>query len=90
MQNQERDETVKQLAALALESDVKEPIDWSKMEITKEQAFLMMANNVVDQLETVNEEHRSTVAMATITKLLVENFVLNFKLHGENNESKQS
>jgi hypothetical protein len=30
------------------------------------------------------EEYRETVMMATMTKLLVENFVLNIRLHEQN------
>jgi hypothetical protein len=43
----------------------------------------MMASNVLEQFLEVPEEQRLTVAMATVTKLLVENFVLNVKLRIE-------
>jgi hypothetical protein len=39
-----------------------------------------MATNVVEQFDNIKEEDMLPVAMATITKLLVENFVLNYQL----------
>ena len=49
----------------------------------KEQAYLMMASQVLEQMESCPEDQRAVVAMATMTKLLVENFVLNLRLEGK-------
>ena len=67
--------TIKQLAELAMEAELSSPIDWSVLDLTKEQAFLMMAKQVLEQINAVPENDRAVVAMATMTKLLVENFV---------------
>jgi hypothetical protein len=75
--------TVKQLADLARESDVQDPIDWGQLKITEDHAYEMMASNVLEQFTGVPEDQRLTVAMATVTKLLVENFVLNVKLRSK-------
>jgi hypothetical protein len=83
MSNVERELSISQLAELAMESQMAVDIDWSKLNLTKNEAFSMMAGNVIDQLEAVPDEQRPIVAMATITKLLVENFVLNTKLQGK-------
>lgn len=72
--------TVKQLAELARESDNHDPIDWGQLKITEDYAYELMASNVLEQFSSVPEEQRLTVAMATVTKLLVENFALNVKL----------
>lgn len=77
-------EAVGQLAELAKEVEIKDPIDWGMLNITEQQAYEMMASNVLDQMYSVPDGHRETVALATITKLLVENFVLNLQLHGKN------
>jgi len=46
----------------------------------------MMASNVLEQFTALpNDEEAAVVALATITKLLVENFVLNLQLKGANN-----
>jgi hypothetical protein len=75
--------TVKQLVELAQESDNYDPIDWGQLKITEDHAYEMMASNVLEQFTGVPEDQRLTVAMATVTKLLVENFVLNVKLRSK-------
>ncbi len=72
--------TVKQLADLARETDEQDPIDWGQLKVTEDQAYEMMASNVLEQFTGIPEDQRLTVAMATVTKLLVENFVLNVKI----------
>jgi hypothetical protein len=85
----EYNQTVKQLAQLAMESDTTDPLDWGLLNIKEEDAFLMMASNVLQQIESIPEEQRAVVAMATMTKLLVENFVLNLRLKGAENVKRQ-
>ena len=72
----ETNNTVKQLAELAMEAELLEGLDWSNMAISKQQAFEKMAAEVLSQLESVSENERAVVAMATMTKLLVENLIL--------------
>jgi hypothetical protein len=72
--------SVKQLAELAKEASVIDPISWDHLKITEEYAYELMASNVIEQLTNIPEDQRLVVAMATVTKLLVENFVLNIKL----------
>ena len=72
--------TVKQLAQLARDGAELDPIDWSGFSVNETTAYEMMASNVLEQFANIPEQERNTVAMATITKLLVENFVLNVKL----------
>ena len=78
--SKEQQENIMQLAQLAMDSEMSIDIDWANLNIDKEQAFMSMASNVIDQIESLDEEQRSVVALATITKLLVENFVLNLLL----------
>jgi hypothetical protein len=74
---------VKQLAELAKELNEEDPIDWGKLQITEEYAYEMMASNVMEQFYNIPKDHHMAVALATITKLLVENFVLNVKLRSK-------
>lgn len=85
MENLETRQTVEQLAELAMESEMVDPIDWGMLSISEREAFVMMASNVIEQLEAVPEEQRAVVSMATMTKLLVENFVLQLRLKGAEN-----
>ena len=75
--------TIQQLAALAQVGEMKDLIEWGELAVTEENAFLMMAAQVLDQMEGCPEDQRAVVAMATMTKLLVENFVLNLRLEGK-------
>lgn len=90
MNEEERINTIHQIAALAKEAEMIEPIDWSQLNITEDEAYLMMASNVIEQLESVPEEQRGIVSMSTMTKMLVENFVLNIKLKSLRNEQKSN
>ena len=72
--------TVEQLADLAQEAEFKDPIDWGMLPIEESAAYCLMANSVVEQFNDINDSDMLPVAMATITKLLVENFVLNYQL----------
>jgi hypothetical protein len=83
--SKERQENIIQLAQLAMESEMSQPIDWANLSINKEEAFMTMASNVLEQIESLPEEQQPVVALATITKLLVENFALNLIMQKEKN-----
>ena len=68
---------VKLLVELAKEGSIMDPIDWGELNITEEQAYVMMATHVLDM------ERNHLTDGAIIVKLLVENFVLNLKLLGK-------
>lgn len=75
--------TINQLAELALEAELKDPIDWGMLSVDEKTAYRMMASNVLEQFSSIKDEERLIVALGTITKLLVENFVLNLKLENK-------
>ena len=68
---------VKLLVELAKEGAVMDPIDWGELNITEDQAYVMMATHVLEM------ERNHLTDAAIIVKLLVENFVLNLKLLGK-------
>ena len=68
---------VKFLVELAMDSEIADPIDWKELNITEEQAYVMMATHVLEM------ERNHLTDAAIIVKLLVENFVLNLKLAGK-------
>ncbi len=63
------------IVALAQEVEVADPIDWGMLAIDEEEAYRMMAISI---LETFPDE--SITIQSVLTKLTVENFVLNLKL----------
>ena len=72
-----KNKDVELLVELAMESEIADPIDWGDLNISEEEAYRLMAMHV---LEMKNDK---ITADAIITKLLVENFVLNMKLLGK-------
>lgn len=76
---------VDQLAALAREVENGDPIDWGMIPIREEDAYQKMAEQVLEMMKAYNPVDRQQVALAAITKLLVENFVLNYQLMEKNN-----
>ena len=70
-------EAVLNLVSLAKAASEFDPVDFHGLNITEEQAYIMMATHVLDM------ERNHLTDGAIIVKLLVENFVLNFKLAGK-------
>ena len=71
------DEAIRNLVLLAKEGAEMDPIDWGDLNITEDQAYVMMATHVLEM------ERNHLTDGAIIVKLLVENFVLNLKLLGK-------
>ena len=78
-------EDVDFLVDLAMECELSDPIDWGMLHITEKQAYQMMASQVLEQFNEVKKDDMIPVILATATKLLVENFVLNLQLKGADN-----
>jgi hypothetical protein len=76
--------TLEQLVELAMESDSQQELPWSSVNIEPETAYSMMAAHVIDLFEEHKEADREVVMMSVMTKLLVENFLLNLKLQQNN------
>jgi len=70
-------EAIANLVILAKEGETMDPIDWGDLNISEDQAYIMMAAHVLEM------ERNHLTDGAIIVKLLVENFVLNLKLMGK-------
>jgi len=62
------------LVELAKEAEIGDPFDWADVAIDEEEAYRLMAMNVLE----MNMDPK--IMMATIVKLCVENMVLNVRL----------
>ena len=71
------DEAIRNLVILAKEGAEMDPIDWGDLNISEDQAYIMMAAHVLEM------ERNPLTDGAIIVKLLVENFVLNMRLLGK-------
>ena len=83
-----KQEDVDFLVDLAMECETEDPIDWGMLHITEKQAYQMMASQLLEQFDDVYKKDVMPVILATVTKLLVENFVLNLQLKGADNVLK--
>lgn len=73
---------IEQIVKLAQEVEVEDPIDWGMLEVSEDDAYRLIAMNIVNQFDKYSV-HERRIMIATITKLVVENFVLNLKLKGK-------
>ena len=75
--------TPHQLADLAMNAELADPIDWGMLNIREDVAFEMIATQVLEMIREQPDDKQIIIALASITKLTVENFVLNLRLHGK-------
>jgi len=73
--------SVDQLVELAKEVENEDPIDWGMLAIDEDTAYRLIASQVIEIYNTNDQ----VTMLASITKLIVENFVLNLKLQGIDN-----
>lgn len=80
--------TLEQLVELTKEVESEDPIDWGMLNIDEETAVRLIALDTFDMYHTWKEMGEAeTVMLVTITKLILENFVLNLKLQERQNGS---
>lgn len=72
-------ELVNLIVELAKEVELEDPIDFGMLPIDEDATWHMMACNVIEMFR-VESESDKLVLLATITKLVVENFVLHAQL----------
>lgn len=76
--------TVTDIVNLVSEIESEDPIDWAMLAVDEQTAVNLLANSILDQYNTVwanmPEHDRALIMLATITKLVAENFTLNLKL----------
>ena len=74
-------EKVKYVAELAREVAKEDNIDFGMLVVDDYSIFDLLANSVIEEFDKLNNlEHKELILLATITKLIVENTVLNLKL----------
>ena len=76
--------TLTDILDLVKEIDSEDPIDWGMLSIDESVASELIATNLLEQYNTtwadMDPNERTVIMLATITKLVVENFTLNLKL----------
>ena len=67
---------VEDIVALALDIEEESPIEWNELNISRTEAYFLMANQVLEMFADMEKE----ALLATIVKLTVENFALHLKV----------
>ena len=73
---------IDRIVSIAQEVESEDPIDWGMLEIDENNAYKLISMNVVNQFSNFDINERE-VMLATIVKLVVENFTLNLKIKGK-------
>lgn len=72
--------TPEMVAQCAKDVESEDPIDFGMLAIDEDTAFNAVALSMVERYQSLSEDTRDLVLLATATKLVVENMVLNLKL----------
>lgn len=74
-------EYVDLIYSLAQEVEVEDPIDWGLLAIDEDEAYRIMTISVLEMMaDKYDQPNMKDVLLATIVKLVVENFTLNLKM----------
>lgn len=66
---------------LAKQVETEDPIDWGMLSIDEDGAYRLMALNLLESiLPKYNDPEFKEIMIATVLKLVVENFTLNLQL----------
>jgi hypothetical protein len=75
--------TLNNILDLVEEIDSEDPIDWGMLNIDENTATEMIATSLLEEYNAnwsnLDSNERTVIMLATITKLVVENFTLNLK-----------
>ena len=82
-------EAIGKITALAKDIDVKDTLDYSFLNMSEDDAYDMVANNVLTQMYETPEQYRETIMMASMTKILVESLVLKAKIQSLEKAAKE-
>ena len=72
--------TVDQLAELAMDASEFDKSEFDDFKVNEYAMYKMMAAHTLEQFATKKETDNETLMLIIITKLMVENFVLNTKV----------
>jgi len=79
--------TLEQLVEIAAEVEAGDPTDWGKLAVGQQEAFKMIGTSILDMFDKeVYTEDDKLIMLATITKLTVENMLLNLKIMSANDK----
>lgn len=77
--------TQDEIIALAKEVELEDAIDWSSIKLDRDKIYQIIGSRAYEIYVTQSQEQdREAILLATVIKLVVENFVLNLQVPGNN------
>lgn len=74
--------TQEQVIELAKEVEISDAIDWEDLPLEKDRIYQLVGSQAYELFQHYGQsENGEAILMATVIKLLVENFVLNLKVN---------
>lgn len=71
---------IEQIVQLAQLVELDDPIDWSGLEHVDPVAAYRVVASQLNEMQQTWTENRETIMLASLVKVIVENFILNLKL----------
>jgi len=71
---------INQIIELVGVIETQDPIDWGMLNISEDEAVKLIALDVIEMFNKQDGPDRELIMLSTITKLVLENFVLNLQL----------
>ena len=72
--------SISEIVELAMEVNKEDPIDFGLISINEEDSFNLVALSLLENESFFDPETGPTIMLASLTKLIVDNMILNIKL----------
>lgn len=77
--------TPQEIIDLAKDVEMEDAIDWTSVPVDRDQIYQMLGSQAYELYAgAANDPEREAILLATVIKLVVENFVLNLQIPGNN------
>ena len=77
--------TQEEIIELAKDVELEDAIDWANLPVDRDRIYQMIGSQAYDIYVTQSQDQdREAILLATVIKLVVENFVLNLQIPGNN------
>ena len=77
--------TQEEIIELAKDVEAEDAIDWANLPLDRDRIYQMIGSQAYEIYVTQNQDQdREAILLATVIKLVVENFVLNLQVPGNN------
>lgn len=75
--------TLSEIIELAKDIESEDPIDWANLPLDKDKIYQMIGSQAYEVYNAQTEDQEA-ILLATVIKLVIENFILNLQVPGNN------